>query len=266
MKKILFVCALSQELNVVKEKTRWLFPWKLEMRYFTTWMWSYTSMKNLMDFLFKHSEKNSDGFFDNEFDFVVNLWICWYIDEYLPYFQVARIVELWWWKEQIVPQFIDFCPKKSICCSEKEIFYDDELKWEKYVDMESYWIEWACSMMKVPVIILKVPYDDISLEKEKKELDFYDGLELLRENIDYKKLLEMIIHYLDTIPEKKDFSKYFNAYRFSFSDKENFKKLYYRYKALVWEEFDIYFDENKGKNRKVFLADLEDFLEEYIIK
>jgi len=55
----------------------------------------------------------------------------------------------------------------------------------------------------------------------------------LKQNIDYKTLLEKILSYLDKKEEKIDFEKYFKDFNFTFSEKEIFKKLYFRYKSLV---------------------------------
>jgi hypothetical protein len=53
----------------------------------------------------------------------------------------------------------------------------------------------------------------------------------LKENIDYKILLEKIIKYLENVEGKVDFEKYFEHFNFTFSEKEIFKKLYYKLKA-----------------------------------
>jgi len=55
----------------------------------------------------------------------------------------------------------------------------------------------------------------------------------LKQNIDYKSLFEKISIYLENGEEKIDFDKYFKDFNFTFSEKEIFKKLYFRYKSLV---------------------------------
>lgn len=253
MKKILIVCALSAELNNIKEIVKNLGLRNVKLSFFTTWMGNYNTILNLTRFL----ENNS-------FDFVVNIWICWYKDKKIDAFQVARIYNLSNSKEVIVPNLIDFLNLESIACSEKIVTDNNILKEEKFVDMESYGFEMVCDSFNIPRILLKIPVDKVW--DETKNFDFEKAKDYLSNNIDYKTMLEKISLYLEKQQEKIDFEKYFDIFNFTFSEKEIFKKLYYRYKSLIWSDFDTYFEENKLLNKKLFLKWLEEFLELYLIK
>lgn len=253
MKNILVVCALSTELNEIKQILKDAKFRDIKISFFTVWMGNYNTILNLTRFL----ENNS-------FDFVVNIWICWYKEKKIDAFQVARIYNLSNSKEVIVPNLIDFLSLESIACSEKIVTYNTILKEENFVDMESYGFEMVCDSFKIPRILLKIPVDKIWIET--KNFDFEKAKLYLSKNIDYKTMLEKISIYLEKQEDKIDFEKYFNDFNFTFSEKEIFKKLYYRYVSLIWTDFDIYFEENKQLNKKLFLKGLEEFLELYLIK
>lgn len=253
MKNILVVCALSAELNEIKQILKDAKFRDIKISFFTVWMGNYNTILNLTRFL----ENNS-------FDFVVNIWICWYKDKKIDAFQVARIYNLSNSKEVIVPNLIDFLNLESIACSEKIVTDNNILKEEKFVDMESYGFEMVCDSFNIPRILLKIPVDKVW--DETKNFDFEKAKDYLSNNIDYKTMLEKISLYLEKQQEKIDFEKYFDIFNFTFSEKEIFKKLYYRYKSLIWSDFDTYFEENKLLNKKLFLKWLEEFLELYLIK
>lgn len=253
MKKILVVCALSKELNIVKEKIKSLNLINVKISFFTTWMGNYNTILNLTRFLE-----------NDNFDFVLNLWVCWYSQKKVEAFQVARIYNLSNSKELIVPNIIDFLSLESIACSEKIVYDSSILLDENFVDMESYGFELVCDSFKIPRVIIKVPVDKVWVET--KNFDFEKAKKYLSENIDYKKLFEKIFFYLDKQKIEVNLEKYFSEYNFTFSEKEIFKKYFYRYKSLVWDDFDIYFTKNNNLDKKLFLKWLEEFLEWYLIK
>jgi len=88
----------------------------------------------------------------------------------------------------------------------------------------------------------------------KKEVDDLFGLKKISKKA--KLMLE----------DKIDFEKYFKDFNFTFSEKEIFKKLYYRYVSLIWSDFDTYFEESNYLNKKLFLKGLEEFLEKFLVK
>lgn len=239
MYKILFTSALKQELTLVKERIKNLKV-KSKIDFLVSEIWNYKTIFNLTKFLS-----------ENKYDFVVNIWICWHLKENSP-FQVARIINIWTNKELVPPIPFKFLKLESIACSDKIIYDEKEINNEKYVDMESYWFEFVCDKFKVPRIILKVPFDKIW----SKETTNFDKklLENLMNKIDYEKLIEDITWFLDRYKKEEiDFSKFFEHYKFTFSEKLIFEKLYYKYVSLVWDDFDKFFEENKGLDKKEFL-------------
>ena len=98
IKKILLVTALSQELNVIKSEIKKLKIPNLKVSYLSTWMGNYNMILNLTRFL----EQN------RYFDFVLNIWTCWYKSDYKDFFQVIRIFNFSNKKELLVPHLINF--------------------------------------------------------------------------------------------------------------------------------------------------------------
>lgn len=253
MKKILVVSALSQELNAIKPKIKNLNLRNIKISYFSTWMWNYNTILNLTKFL---SENKG-------FDFVINIWVCGYKDFYKDFFQVVRIFNFANKKELLVPNILDFWELESIFCSEKIIFNWKEIFEENFVDMESFGFETVLDSFSIPRIILKVPVDKIG--EETINFDFKKSEKFLQDKIDYEKLFEKIEKYLKKIPEKIDFEKYFSNFSFTFSEKEIFKKLFHKFMALTWEDFEKYFEENKNFEKEKFLKNLQDYLKKFLV-
>lgn len=245
MFNILFVSAFSEELNIVKKEISKNSIPNLKIKYFSGGAWNYNTILNLTRFLEK-----------NKFDFIINIWICWFKKEKKDFFQVSRIFNYANKKELIVPYIIDFWDLESIFCSETIVYDKKILDWENFVDMESFAFEKVCDAFSVPRLILKVPVDKIW--NETRDFPFLKAKKYLKENINYKKLLEKILVYLEkNFKKEEDFSKYFKKYNFSFSEKEIFKKLFYAYKALIWDDFPKYFEKNhKNLDKKTFLEEL----------
>ena len=246
MYKILIVWATNPELNSVKQIFKNIqFTAKID--FFCSWVGNYKTILNLTKLL---SVKN--------YDFVVNIWICWYKSSKLDYFQVARIYNLQNEKEKIVPVYFKFSTLKSISCSEKVVTKIDQI-WEyDFVDMESYWIESVCEEFQIPRIILKIPFDRIWSEKTSK-FDLKEISEKFK-LIDFEELISEIIQYLDKIHENKvDFEKYFKHFNFTFSEKIIFEKAYYKYETISWKRFEDFFKKNKSLDKKIFLNKLTNF-------
>lgn len=244
MYSILFTSALPGEIKVVKSMLKTLDN-KVKIEFLSTWIGSYKTILNLTKYLS-----------ENKFDFVVNIWICGFIKEKSP-FQVARISNINNWKELLIPIPFRFLSLDSIACSENIVYDRKNLQDENFVDMESYWFELVCDDFKIPRIILKVPYDEI-WSSETTEYDKYK-LETLLKQIDYNKLTEEILRFLEkNKKDEVDFKQYFEHYKFTFSEKLIFEKLYYKYLSLVWENFDKFFEENKTLSKKEFLEELGD--------
>jgi len=262
MYKILIVWALSQETNVIKEEIKKLELMNFKTSYLTTGMWNYNMILNLTRFLENH-----------DFDLVLNIWVCWYVIEKQDFLQIARIYNLSNNKELIIPQIINFWISQSIACSESAV-YDEKNIWEEiYVDMESYGFEKVCDSFFIPRIILKIPVDKIW--KETKNFDFEKAEEYLRNNIDYKELFEKITKYLENTffsgkwkyKQHIDIFKVYNEhFSFTFSELEIFKRLYYRYMALINKDFNDFYKDHKDLDKKKFLKKLEKYLDKFLVK
>lgn len=253
MKKLLIVCAHSKELNSVKSKIKEIKQKNLKISFFSTWIWNYNVLLNLSRFLE-----------NNHFDFILNIWVCWYVNDYKKVFQVSRIYNLSNNKELIVPSIINWYDLESIATSDNVVYDKNILLNESYVDMESYAIELVCDSFKIPRLLLKLPVDKVWIET--KNFDYLKADNSLKNNIDYEELLLKLDNYLSSYEDEVDFEYYFKNYNFTFSEKEIFKKYYYRYISLVWNNFDDYFRENLLENKKDFLKALEKFLDKYLIK
>ena len=258
MKKILIVWALSKEINIVKKEIKKLKVKNLVFNFLTTWIWNYNMILNLSRYLE-----------NNEVDFVINIWVCWYANNKKDFIQVWRVKNISNNKELIVPNIIDFWELESIASSEKVVYEIKDLLWESYVDMESYWFEKVCESFSLARIILKIPVDKVW--DETKNFDFKKAEKYLEKNIDYLKLIKKIQKYLEKNNlEKVDLTKYNNYFSFSFTQKIIFKKLYNKYEVLTWEKFEEYFYKyirnleeikNTKQESKKFLENLENYLE-----
>ena len=257
--RILFVSALSAELKIVKQEIKKLNISKnIEISFFESGMWNYKIIMNLWIYLVKQ-----------KFDFIVNIWVCWYYWEYEKLIQVSVIKNISNNKELISPIFFEFSKIKSIFCSE-QIIDDVSLLFPHleregargWVDMESYWFEMIWNKFESPRIILKVPVDKIW--EETKKFDFEKAKMLLAENINYSKLLEEIEKYLDK-NNNKDFSekenilknKILNFYKWTFSEKLILEKELNRFIVLKLWNLENFFEENKQLNKKEFLNKLK---------
>ena len=281
MKQVLFVVATAWELKVIKQEIKKHSFHNMKVYFLLSWIWDYSTILEL------YKDINNKNY-----DFIVNIWVCGYSGQAQgiaptennvganlcvhPVIQISRIKNIANNKELIVPVFFKFEKLESIACSEKVIYSSEEIGNEKFVDMESYGVEFVCEKMDIPRIILKVPVDKIW--EETKNFDFEKAKRLLAENIDYKKLWENIWEYLEKNDKKRNeylksssyganihslqaLEKYNNYYKMTFAEKLIFEKLYNKYSVLIedeWgEKFDIFFEKNKKLNKKDFFEVLE---------
>jgi len=243
-KKILFVFSLSQELNIVKAQIKKLSIRNLSFHFFSSGIWSYKIILNLSELVCT-----------NKFDFIVNIWVCWYTKEKKDLIQVARIKNLSNRKELLVPIFINFASLESIASSENIIFNEDLLLGEKYVDMESYGIELLSNKYHIPRLILKIPIDKVWYET--KSFDYKASYNYLERNIDYLDLLNKISSYLSKLEISDDLSEYFDYYKMTFSEKIIFQKLYNKYISYNWDTFSSFFINYKDLGKKYLFNFLE---------
>jgi len=242
-KSILFVTAISRELQVIKSLVKNQSSKNMKTDFLVTGIWNIETTLSLTK---KLSEK--------KYDFVVNIWVCGYKQEKNPLIQIARSVYAPTWKECIVPIFFEYASLKSIYCSEVPI-YDDALLWdESYVDMESYGIEKVCESFRIPRLILKVPIDKIWTETH--NFDNEAACETLRQNIDINTLFSEIKNYLESLPQKYSPNIYLSHYRFTQSEKIIFEKYFYSYITLSDTSFETFFSTYSALSKKDFLGQL----------
>jgi len=242
MYNILFVSALSWELKLIKEKIKKLNIPNLKVDFFSTWMWNYNTILHLTRYLS-----------DKTYDFLINIWSCWHnnLNKYI--YQVARIINVQNDKELLVPINIKVFDLITSYCFEKPVLQFN--KKNCIVDMESYWFEIVADSFLLPRLILKIPVDNM-WEKFDKNI-FIKNID----NINFKIVLKSIKLYLDTLPVKEKLDIYIDHFKFTFSQKHIFTKLYYKYIALKNDDFEQFFNDNKHLLRKEFLKKLEDILD-----
>jgi len=106
MKQILVVCALSQELNIVRKQIKKLDIKALKIDFLQTWMWNY----NTIFALTKQLE-------NKKYDFIVNIWVAGYFwEKNEKFYQVWNIKNIFTQKELIVPTYFKFW-KLATCVS-----------------------------------------------------------------------------------------------------------------------------------------------------
>lgn len=237
--KILVAVAHSNELKIIKAEIKDLNLIWFNISFLQTWVGNYETIYNLA----KKLEKES-------FDFLLNIGICWYINENNWLIQAARIKNLASNKELLVPICFQFTQLVSIWSSEIPVKNLGENADYNFIDMESYWIEFIGNKYQIPRIILKLPSDKIW-----EELD----LEIIKSscqelwNIDYIKLFSQIQSYLELNIAEENFDYIKEKYRFTFSEFEIIKKQIKKYEALSNASFRDFFDENCSLGKLEFM-------------
>jgi hypothetical protein len=121
--------------------------------------------------------------------------------------------------------------------------------------MESFAIDFVSSKEKIPHIILKKPFDFVSIESKKVDIE---AMQNSLKDLDYNSLLENIVSYLDkNINETINLDFYKEYFSFTFREFEIFKKLVNRYASLHKKDFIEFFEENKALSKKEFLEKLQ---------
>ena len=191
----------------------------------------------------------------------VNVWLCGK-SPLAPndYFQVYRVHWAANNREFLCPIYIDFLKKQSVLSSEKIVQHEDHLQWEQYVDMESYAIDLIATEERIPYIIIKKPFDIVSEQSKKIDPQLFEDCLL---DCDYKKLLELIQEHLERNHDYKEehrqwaLEETMKIYKFTFSEKEIWKKWYAKLIAFGWgyEEFLM---KNTHLKKKEFLKTISD--------
>ena len=193
----LLVCAATQsELKTIKTSIKLLnLKQQLPIEYFCCWIGNIITTLTLTEYLTRNSGNNY---------FIVNIGICGYTQSQETCIQGATVYYLPNWKEAIIPSFLKFAPLKKLISS--EVIVDNlELLWplqheEYFIDMESWAIEQVSQHFKYPRLILKVPIDRIW--EETKHFDHEKALRWLAEHIDYKKLVENVLEYMEKLEDR----------------------------------------------------------------
>ena len=258
---ILITAALSSELTPIKKRIK-QFKLPLKVDFFSTWMGIENTILNLTTYLT-----------DKKYDFIINIGSCGYTQSNPDVIQIARIINLSTLKEKLVPLQIKLTKlweiitvsqplikietkqNQTIFVFKRNHIFTDKLdSTDTFIDMESYGFELVCEKFNIPRVILKIPTDKIG-----ENFNYETYLNKIN-NIDFKTYLLEIKKFLETIPPQPDFEKYFKHFQFTFSQKEIFKKLYFKYQAII-DNFDVFFEKNKSLDRKAFLKILEQEIE-----
>lgn len=239
---ILITAALTQEMKVIKKNIKNLKITGLNIKFLITWVGNYNSIYSLNNFLNKNDLP----------DFILNFWVCWKnkksSDEV---FQVYRIFNFSNSKEIVLPVFTKLYPLKSILSSDQVIINESDLKWEEYVDMESYWLTFVSNKSKIPIMLIKIPFDIVSTASNNVDIkDLIDRLD----NVNYWNILLWIKELLlnNKLSNYNDLSYYKPFFGFTFSEFEIFKKNYNKFLAY-WLSFEDFFDINKELSKDDFL-------------
>lgn len=250
MKHILFVCALAQELQVVKSEMKKLSFTHIKVSYLLLWVGNYHSIYHLKNFIDSSAEN---------IDFIVNIWVCG-IKSKLPsqdVFQVYRIIHSLTHKESICPIYISVFPFQSLLSSEVVICDEVSMYQESYVDMESFGVDYVATKEKIPYVIIKKPFDIVWIQS--KQVNIKDLKNALLK-IDFSLIIEKIQIFfkknsISNIPWE-DLWFYKDFFWFTFAEFQIFKKYYNKFRAFD-RDFKKFFEDNKGLWKKEFLEKMQ---------
>jgi hypothetical protein len=240
---ILFTASLPNELKIIKEEIKNLNLKWIKINFLLTWVWALNTIYSIKDYISKN----------NKPAFIVNLWICWKIDNnFNDFFQVYRITNLSNNKEAICPIYVKNSELKSIACSDSVITDKNELFKEEFVDMESFWIDFICSKEKIPYIIIKKPFDIVWIKSKNVNLK---ELENTLKWFNYIELINKIQNFLNKskkidVTDKINILKEKNKLTFS----ETFMLEKYINKMIAfWSNLDEIYKNLKNKTPKEIL-------------
>lgn len=213
---ILFCIALPNEQKIIKQEIKNLEIKWIKIDFLLTWVWVLNSVYWVKNYI---SEKDKP-------DFIINVWVCGKTNtDFWDFFQVYRIKNLSSNKESLCPLYIENSSIKSIACSDKIITDNNSLWEEKFVDMESFWIDFICDKEKIPYIIIKKPFDMIS--KDSKKVNIMD-LENSLIWFNWQILINQIIDFLKLNQDKKNINNKIklikDKFKLTFSENELLKK------------------------------------------
>lgn len=171
-------------MKIIKNNIKNLNLIWLSVSFLTTGIWNYETIFSLTNYILTHEQEKPD--------LILNIWVCGYVWEKKKLVQVARIVNASTGKESIVPFPKLISPVSTCFCCETPV-YEKLIAEENYVvDMESFAIDYIGQKFQIPRILLKVPVDLVG--EETKNFDREKALEILEENIEWKKMMEIIVN------------------------------------------------------------------------
>ena len=197
----------------------------------------------------------------DEIDFVVNIGICGYHPKYAlnaPLIQVGHIRSGSNQKEEIPLLPFRFAPLGSFYSSEREV---RSLEWilESYVDMESYGFVQAMKRFpSIPYILFKVPVDAIDSAVSLDSIQKW--VETISDSISFQSFFESIETYLQKIPKRKTYENIRTYYRLTHAEYSIYEKLAISYEALFQKDIEEYILSSQGKDKKIFLQELESLI------
>lgn len=241
--KILVAIAHSNEQKIIKSNISKLnLHSNIKIDYILLWIGNNETIFNLT----KKLENSS-------YDFVINIWICWYKNSNNWVIQIGNINNYSTKKELISPISIIFSEIKTILCSDIYIKDIQDKEEFEFFDMESYGFEYVMVKYDIPRIILKMPADKIWEKLNWKDIKIL--CEKLND-INYSELFEKIITYLNSIPSREDFFYLKNNYHFTFQEFEILKFQIAKYEALSNNNFKNFFNKNITLKKEKFIEKL----------
>lgn len=153
----------------------------MPLEYFCTGIGNYETIFSLSTFLTERSDASDF--------FIINIGICGYWNQTgekpEKLIQIGRIKNCSTQKEALPLIPFLFSKIESIWSSETPLL--ETIDEEGYVDMESRGIQLICERRKVPLLMLKVPFDRVGMET--LAFDREKACNRLAENIDYEQLM-----------------------------------------------------------------------------
>ena len=164
--RLLVVASTPIELNAVK---KWIksanIKSNLDIDFLCIGIWNYEVIYSLEHYFSIYTEPV----------FIWNVWICGYRNaehkKTIEPVQISSVINVYMEKEYVCPPFLQLATFWSLISSESIITEIPKFIKEKwlinnmyYFDMESWWIELISNKHKFPSLILKVPFDFISVD------------------------------------------------------------------------------------------------------
>jgi hypothetical protein len=184
---ILIVCALGQELQIVRSILKWqIFQW-IQFHYYVCGVGLEKSMISLSEY-FSQLELS--------FELVINIWIVWYVNNtdnnsLLQKWDLVQCLRIIQWdanKELCVPPQYVIPDIDIVALTSRYRLVRDPSKLEWFldycnrlvVDMEWYSVESVCDYFEYPRMFLKVIYDNIGQDDLK---EYHKMLETMKTSL-----------------------------------------------------------------------------------